>query len=100
MARSAEYKYDQHFSEEAYRLSRHAYTLDPFDPRGLLVYIASMVDLNLKTELFYLSKPLNCKITHLVSKLSRFPKLIAQNMEAVLSKKQIIFFIAFSDNSS
>ena len=58
LARSAEYKYDQHFSEEAYRLSRHAYTLDPFDPRGLLVYIASMVDLNLKTELFYLAHEL------------------------------------------
>lgn len=58
LARSAEYKYDQHFSEEAYRLSRHAYTLDPFDPRGLMVYIASMVDLNLKTELFYLAHEL------------------------------------------
>lgn len=28
--------------------------MDPFDDRGLLVYIATLVDLNLKTELFYL----------------------------------------------
>ena len=44
--------------QESYRLSRHAYTIDPYDERGLIVYIASMVSLKLKTELFYLGHEL------------------------------------------
>lgn len=47
----------QHFAE-AYKLARQAYVLDPFDMRGLHVYIGSMVELGLKTELFYLSHEL------------------------------------------
>lgn len=43
---------------DAYRFSRHAYTIDPYDERGLMVYIASMTELGLKTELFYLGHEL------------------------------------------
>jgi len=43
---------------DAYRLARQAYTFDPYDERGLSVYIASMVELQLKTELFYLGHEL------------------------------------------
>ena len=43
-------------SAEAYRLSRMAYGLDPFCEAGLLLYIAAMLDLGIKTELFYLGK--------------------------------------------
>ena len=59
LVQNAEYLYDNYQSEEAYRLSRQAYSLDPFNNRGLLIYIASMVDLNLKTELFYLGHELS-----------------------------------------
>lgn len=33
-----------------------AFLIDPYDWRGTLVYIGSMVDLSLKNELFYLGK--------------------------------------------
>ena len=59
LIQSAECSYDNYLPEEAYRLSRQAYSMDPFDNRGLLVYIASMIDLNLKTELFYLGHELS-----------------------------------------
>lgn len=58
LVRRAEQLYDQLHTEDAYRLARQAYTMDPFDWRGLLVYIASMVSLSLKTELFYLGHEL------------------------------------------
>ena len=58
LVREAEYSFNHQQVEEAYRLSRHAYTIDPFDSRGLTVYIASMVELKLKTELFYLGHEL------------------------------------------
>lgn len=54
----AEQLYERQCPEDAYRLARQAYTMDPFDWRGLLVYIAAMVDLGLKTELFYLGHEL------------------------------------------
>lgn len=57
LVRKAEFAYDRlHSSEEAYRLARQAYAVDPFDERGLLIYVASMVDLQLKNELFYLGQ--------------------------------------------
>ena len=37
MVRRAEYALDRQMNEEAYRLARAAYTLDPFDTRGLLI---------------------------------------------------------------
>eukprot|EP01037_Dinobryon_pediforme_P019856 gene19856-20354_t len=58
LVRQAEYNFDHQFVEDAYRLARHAYTIDPFDYRGLVIYIASMVELKLKTELFYLGHEL------------------------------------------
>lgn len=59
LVRKAEYCYEQlHNSVESYRLSRLAYSLDPFNEAGLLLYIASMLDLNIKTELFYLAHEL------------------------------------------
>ncbi len=55
LIRQAEYSYEvQHHSVEAYRLSRAAYTIDPFNAHGLVLYVSSMVDLGMKTELFYL----------------------------------------------
>ncbi len=59
LTRKAEHSYEQQQPEEAYRMARQAYTIDPFDWRGLLIYIASMVDLKLKTELFYLGHELS-----------------------------------------
>ena len=56
LVRKAEYLYERQHHDEAYRLARQAYTLDPYDWRGNLVYIAAMVDLKLKNELFYLGK--------------------------------------------
>jgi len=58
MVRRAEYALNRQFYEDAYRLARAAYTIDPFDMRGLNIYIASMVELRLKTELFYLGHEL------------------------------------------
>jgi hypothetical protein len=52
----AESSYINYQSEEAYRFGRRGYSLDQFDQKGIIVYIASMVDLNLKTELFFLGK--------------------------------------------
>ena len=49
LIRKAEYLFERHQPEEAYRLSRMAYTIDPFYWQGLLVYIARMADLQLKT---------------------------------------------------
>lgn len=58
LVRRAEYLFDMQCSTDAYRLARQAYTLDPFDSRGLMIYIATMVELGLKTELFYLGHEL------------------------------------------
>ena len=58
LIRKAEFLFEHQQPEEAYRLSRLAYTIDPFYWQGLLVYIASMADLQLKTELFYLGHEL------------------------------------------
>ena len=59
MARQAEQLYDNMRPDEAYVLARTAYTTDPFDSRGLLVYIACLLELKLKTELFYLGHELS-----------------------------------------
>lgn len=56
--RRAEHALDRQQYEDAYRLARAAYTRDPFFERGLFVYIAAMVELSLKTELFYLGHEL------------------------------------------
>lgn len=45
-------------THEAYRLARQAYAIDPYNERGLLIYIATMVELELKNELFYLGHEL------------------------------------------
>ena len=58
-ARHAEQLYDKMQPAEAYRLARQAYTSDPFDSRGLLVYIACLLELKMKTELFYLGHELS-----------------------------------------
>ena len=58
LVRKAEFCYNRQFSEDAYKYARLAYTVDPFDRSGLFIYIASMVDLGLKTELFYLGHEL------------------------------------------
>lgn len=59
LAQQAEYMYSRCRPEEAYRLAREAYIIDPFDWNGgVLVYIVSMVELGLKTELFYLGHEL------------------------------------------
>lgn len=58
LVRQAENCLEHQRYEDAYKISRQAYTIDPFDKRGLLVYIASMVDLCLKTELYYLGHEL------------------------------------------
>ncbi len=59
LVRRAERLYDDRYPSEAYRLSRQAYIMDPFDSKGLLIYIASMVELGLSTELFYLGHELS-----------------------------------------
>ena len=56
LVQQAEYMYSGHHHEEAYRLARQAYSIDPYDWRGNLIYVATMVDLGLKNELFYLGK--------------------------------------------
>jgi len=58
LARRAVYCFERQDVGEAYRLARQAYALDPYDERGLVVYIASMVELRLKSELFYLGHEL------------------------------------------
>ena len=58
LARRAEHLYERRRTEEAYRLARQAYTADPYDARGLLVYVACLADLAMKTELFYLGHEL------------------------------------------
>ena len=59
LVRLAERLYDNQYPAEAYRLARQAYVMDSFDTKGLLVYIASMVELGLTTELFYLGHELS-----------------------------------------
>lgn len=54
LVRRAERLYEAQHSAEAYRLARQAYIMDPFDTKGLLIYIACMVEMSLTTELFYL----------------------------------------------
>jgi tetratricopeptide (TPR) repeat protein len=56
LVQQAEYLYRQQHHEEAYRLARQAYSIDPYDWRGNLIYVATMVDLGLKNELFYLGE--------------------------------------------
>lgn len=58
LSRQAVHWFDNSNALEAYRLSRQAYLIDPYDNRGLVVYIASMVALRYKTELFYLAHEL------------------------------------------
>jgi hypothetical protein len=58
LVRKAEKFFDRSYFSDAYRLARQAYIVDPFDEDGLVVYIGSMVELGLKTELFYLSHEL------------------------------------------
>jgi anaphase-promoting complex subunit 6 len=59
LVKRAECLYENQYPAESYRLARQAYIMDPFDTKGLLVYIASMVELNLTTELFYLGHELS-----------------------------------------
>lgn len=47
-----------HRPDEAYRSIRQAYAMDPFDQHCVRVYVACLVELNLKTELFYLGHEL------------------------------------------
>jgi hypothetical protein len=56
LVHQAEYMYSHQHHEEAYRLARQAYSIDPYDLRGNLIYVATMVDLGLKNELFYLGQ--------------------------------------------
>jgi anaphase-promoting complex subunit 6 len=56
LVQQAEYLYSQQHQEEAYRIARQAYAIDPYDWRGNLIYVATMVDLGLKNELFYLGE--------------------------------------------
>jgi len=58
LARQAEYFFEHQDVGEAYRHARQAYILDPYDDRALYVYVAAMVELKLKTELFYLGHEL------------------------------------------
>jgi anaphase-promoting complex subunit 6 len=57
-ARCAELHFQQHRIDEAYRLARHAYSLDPYNSLGLAIYIGCLVALRLKSELFYLGHEL------------------------------------------
>jgi anaphase-promoting complex subunit 6 len=54
----SEYYFDHQQIDESYLFARKAYTIDPYNNRGLLSYIAGLVELNLKTELFYLGHEL------------------------------------------
>lgn len=38
----------------SYLVYHQAYTMDPYDKKCLLIYVGSLVELGLKTELFYL----------------------------------------------
>lgn len=58
IARRAEFSFGRLDVGEAYRLARLAYSQDPYDNRALYVYVAAMVELKLKTELFYLGHEL------------------------------------------
>lgn len=62
LVKQAEYMYSNQHHEEAYRLARQAYSIDPHDWRGNLIYVATMVDLGLKNELFYLGKMISLSI--------------------------------------
>jgi len=63
LVRRAERLYESQLSAEAYRLARQAYIMDPFDTKGLLIYIACMVELSLTTELFYLVRAEYCVLS-------------------------------------
>lgn len=58
LVRKAEKFFDKGYFSDSYRLARQAYIIDPFDEDGLIVYVGNMVELSLKTELFYLSHEL------------------------------------------
>jgi anaphase-promoting complex subunit 6 len=59
LVRQAEYYYNKQRSDEAYKLAVKAYHMDPFDKRCLVIYIATLVDLGFKNELFYLGHELS-----------------------------------------
>lgn len=50
----AEYLYREGRIEDSFRVASQAYLVDPYDWRGNIVYIGTMVNLSLKNELFYL----------------------------------------------
>lgn len=54
----AEYLYECGQMEECFRVAGQAYLIDPYNWRGNLVYIGSMVNLSLKNELFYIGHEL------------------------------------------
>ncbi len=58
LVRKAEKLFDKAYFSDAYRLARQAYIIDPFDEACLIVYIGSMAELSLKTELFYMAHEL------------------------------------------
>ena len=45
---------------EAYKIARQVYIDDPFYVKGILVYIACLVELGLTAELFYLGTICDC----------------------------------------
>lgn len=57
-ARCAEACFVRNRIDDAYRLSRQAYTVDPYNKSGLAVYVACLASLQLKSELFYLGHEL------------------------------------------
>lgn len=57
-ARCAEACFERNRVDDAYRLSRQAYAIDPYNISGLAVYIACLASLQLKSELFYLGHEL------------------------------------------
>jgi hypothetical protein len=57
LLRSAEHLLERSgHTQEAYQLAREAYTQDPFNARGIIVYIGCLVELSLTAELFYLGE--------------------------------------------
>jgi anaphase-promoting complex subunit 6 len=47
--------YEKHDSEVAYRIIRQVYSEDPYGCLCVCIYVATMVDLGLKTDLFFLA---------------------------------------------
>ncbi len=65
LVRNAEISYNQGRNNDCYRFARQAYAADPYDPRGLKIYIAALVALNQQSELYHLAHEL----------VSSFPKM-------------------------